>query len=163
MKKRHKSEITWPDVLGYSMVCLHFAKSTLFMHFLYFLNSQAGTFTTVTPEAIKAQDGDMGINQPVIYSIITGTVSHTLLPSTVCFPWSHRLLTLACKNSHGSKFEFSVGSGYGYVPLLAQWIVKLWLKIDFWLSEGIKNSCVSAVEYILARFVVHLNAKLRYL
>ncbi|KAK3510551.1 hypothetical protein QTP70_010009 [Hemibagrus guttatus] len=35
--------------------------------------NQVGVFTGVTPEAIKAQDGDKGINQPVVYSIITVT------------------------------------------------------------------------------------------
>ncbi|KAG7316014.1 hypothetical protein KOW79_020880 [Hemibagrus wyckioides] len=35
--------------------------------------NQVGVFTEVTPEAIKAQDGDTGINQPVVYSIITVT------------------------------------------------------------------------------------------
>lgn len=43
------------------------------------LCSQVGVFTTVTPEAIKAQDGDTGINQPVVYSIIAGKASSTLL------------------------------------------------------------------------------------
>lgn len=54
------------------------------MHYKVFpeLYSQVGTFTTVTPEAIKARDGDTGINQTVVYDIISGTVSHTLLPST---------------------------------------------------------------------------------
>lgn len=28
------------------------------------------------PESVKAQDGDTGINQPVVYSIVTG-ISHT--------------------------------------------------------------------------------------
>ncbi|KAG1956024.1 protocadherin Fat [Pimephales promelas] len=31
--------------------------------------NQVGPFSEVTPEAIKAQDGDTGINQPVLYSI----------------------------------------------------------------------------------------------
>lgn len=52
----------------------------LFLHYKVFpkLCSQFGVFTEVAPEAIKAQDGDTGINQPVVYSIITGTPSYTL-------------------------------------------------------------------------------------
>ncbi|XP_017312969.1 protocadherin Fat 4 [Ictalurus punctatus] len=37
--------------------------------------NQVGTFTTVTPEAIKARDGDTGINQTVVYDIISVTPS----------------------------------------------------------------------------------------
>ncbi|KAF4118311.1 hypothetical protein G5714_000362 [Onychostoma macrolepis] len=33
--------------------------------------NQAGQLSDVTPEAIKAQDGDTGINEPVVYSITT--------------------------------------------------------------------------------------------
>lgn len=64
------------------------------------LCSQAGPFTSVTPETIKAQDGDMGINQPVVYSIITGTVSSSF------YCWS-------------SSISFSL-----------RLIIKLWLKIE---------------------------------
>ncbi|XP_016145401.1 cadherin-24-like [Sinocyclocheilus grahami] len=34
--------------------------------------NQAGQLSDVTPEAIKAQDGDTGINEPVVYSITAG-------------------------------------------------------------------------------------------
>ncbi|KAK2818195.1 hypothetical protein Q7C36_022128 [Tachysurus vachellii] len=47
-----------------------------FDHALYqasITENQVGVFTSVTPEAIKAQDGDKGINQPVVYSIIAVT------------------------------------------------------------------------------------------
>ncbi|XP_052462720.1 protocadherin Fat 1-like isoform X1 [Carassius gibelio] len=43
-----------------------------FDHSLYkasFKENQVGQLSGVTPEAIKAQDGDTGINQPVVYSI----------------------------------------------------------------------------------------------
>ncbi|XP_056103181.1 cadherin EGF LAG seven-pass G-type receptor 1-like [Rhinichthys klamathensis goyatoka] len=43
-----------------------------FDHSLYkasIKENQVGQFSNVTPEAIKAQDGDTGINEPVVYSI----------------------------------------------------------------------------------------------
>ncbi|XP_067259919.1 cadherin EGF LAG seven-pass G-type receptor 2-like isoform X2 [Chanodichthys erythropterus] len=43
-----------------------------FDHSLYeasIVENQVGQFSDVTPEAIKAQDGDTGINEPVVYSI----------------------------------------------------------------------------------------------
>ncbi|KAA0721886.1 Protocadherin Fat 4 FAT tumor suppressor -like protein 4 [Triplophysa tibetana] len=43
-----------------------------FHHSLYKASieeNQVGIFSVVTPEAIKAQDGDQGINEPVVYSI----------------------------------------------------------------------------------------------
>ncbi|XP_051755851.1 protocadherin Fat 4-like isoform X1 [Ctenopharyngodon idella] len=43
-----------------------------FDHSLYkasIVENQVGHFSDITPEAIKAQDGDTGINEPVVYSI----------------------------------------------------------------------------------------------
>ncbi|XP_056312477.1 protein dachsous-like [Danio aesculapii] len=45
-----------------------------FDHILYkatIEENEIGHFSDVTPEAIKAQDGDTGINEPVVYSITT--------------------------------------------------------------------------------------------
>ncbi|CAM4471843.1 unnamed protein product [Leuciscus chuanchicus] len=50
--------------------------------------NQVGSFSDVTPEAIKAQDGDTGINEPVLYSI------------TAVFP-----------NEYQSNFEMNQNSG----------------------------------------------------
>ncbi|ROL46588.1 Protocadherin-like wing polarity protein stan [Anabarilius grahami] len=62
-----------------------------FDHSLYkasIVENQVGQFSVVTPEAIKAQDGDTGINEPVVYSI------------TAVFP-----------NEYQSNFEINENSG----------------------------------------------------
>ncbi len=43
--------------------------------YVFFICAQAGQLSDITPEAIKAQDGDTGINEAVVYSITAGTVN----------------------------------------------------------------------------------------
>ncbi len=50
--------------------CLKHTNKTLFS-----VHAQVGLFSDVTPDDIKAEDGDTGINEPVVYSITTGTVN----------------------------------------------------------------------------------------
>jgi len=40
---------------------------------------QIGQFSDITPEAIKAQDGDTGINEPVVYSITAGALNRRFI------------------------------------------------------------------------------------
>ncbi len=45
---------------------------------LFSVHAQVGQLSDVTPAAIKAQDGDTGIDEPMVYSITTGTVNNDL-------------------------------------------------------------------------------------
>lgn len=64
--------------------------------YLVFCIFQAGTFQTIQPEAIKAQDGDTGISTALIYSISTGEECSFSLKFKLKTPLEYVLLSVQC-------------------------------------------------------------------